>query len=305
MNDLSHTLHDLPWMGMIPLCLIMIIGLVLWSAGRKLLRAGFALTGLLIGGSIGFLAGQSINAGISPWIVGLIGAVLLAVFLALAYRVAVAVAMSMLLALASPLMVIAMAEVQAQSRGMTLEQGEVSNPIADPISEWFTDPQGKAEDQVRSAATQSASESFNQSLDRAKSALTDDGRENVETVERYAQRLIDSGKAKWQSTPQKMRPTLILAAVAGALVGLLLGIIGPSFSAAALTSFGGSLLWLSALHVFAIRLGAPDSGWLPRSTFAWMMVWLTATFLGVVIQWTFQRKRADKPDRQKPKTAES
>ena len=303
MNDLGDTWHTMPLTAMIPVALIVITGLVLWSAGRSVLRAAFAIVGLMVGAALGWIVGESFGGQLTPWIGALVGAVLLAVGGALMYRAAVAVSMSVLIAVASPMAVITMAELQALRAGRTLGDGEVSNPLAERLSLVF----GGGE-----ATTKPSTEEFDaavqrEAMRRASDALQEriDGSPQLKQFQRYGQRLFDVIKQKWEQTPKKMRATLVLTAVCGAVVGLLLGILAASFSASAITSFGGSLLWLSGLHILALRFGVPDGPWFPKSGTTLLLMWLITTLAGVVIQWTVQRKRADKTQRQKKTGAEN
>lgn len=293
----------MPLSALIPVALIVVTGLVLWTAGRSVLRAAFAIVGLMVGGIIGWIIGDSLGGTLTPWIGALVSGILLAVGAALMYRAAVAVSMSVLIGLASPLAVITVAELQAARAGKTLSDGEVSNPIADKVTEWWNGPSGASS---RPHETSIEEEIRNESIRRATDALQDRIREapQLQEFRRHGERFVEALKQKWYSTPEKMRPTLILAAVSGAIVGLLFGILAPSISASAVTSFGGSLLWLTALQILALRFGVPDGPWFPKSGMLWLGIWLITTLAGVVIQWTVQRKRADKPQRQKKSGAE-
>src|SRR5262245_50317949 len=76
MKDLTQMFQELPWSGLIPVILVVLMGLLLWAGGRKALRAGFAIIGLLVGGLCGLVLGDSIDTGFSPWIVaGVLGGV--------------------------------------------------------------------------------------------------------------------------------------------------------------------------------------------------------------------------------------
>jgi hypothetical protein len=307
MEALNTTWQNTPLSALIPVALIVITGLVLWSAGRSVLRAAFAIVGLMVGGIVGWVIGGSFGGAASPWIGALVGGILLAVGAALMYRAAVAVSMSCLIGLASPLAVITMAELQAARSGRTLNDGEVHNPIADKVTQWWNGPPGSASSQPQERETTFEEEVRQESIRRATDALQERIREapQLQEIRHHGARFVDALKEKWQDTPEKMRPTLILAAVSGAIVGLLFGILASSLSASAVTSFGGSLLWLGGLQILALRFGVPDGPWFPKSGMLWLGIWLITTLAGVVIQWTVQRKRADKPQRQKKPSAET
>lgn len=297
MSDFSQTLKDLPWSGLIPVSLIVIMGLLLWAAGRRVFRAGFAIVGLIVGSCVGLVVGESLGVGFPSWILALIAGVVLACIAALMYRLAVAGLMMMIFAIAAPMGVITSLELQARRAGVPLKQGEVRNPAVDPFAEWLGEPEHSEPRDAASAATQSVGDSFNRGLERAKDALGEQAREGLGVLQEYGRRLVEALKTEWNRVPEKARPTLILSLVVGGVVGLLLGAIAPTFSAALVTALGGSLLWLTGARVLAVRFGVPEGPWLPRSGLAWMSVWLITTLLGLIIQWTTKQRPADKPDR--------
>jgi hypothetical protein len=299
MNDFTQTLKDLPWMGLIPVILIVVMGLLLWAAGRRVFRAGFAVVGLVVGGCIGLVIGETVGVGFPSWILGVIGGVVLACIAALAYRVAVAGLMMMVFAVASPMCVIASLELQARRAGVSVSQGDVHNPVADPIDQWLSNPERHGFREDTAAATRSTNDSISGALQRARNApgLSEQTREGIGVVQEFGQRLIDALRTKWDGMPQKARPTLVLSSVVGGVVGLLLGVIAPTFSAALITALGGSLLWLTGLRVLLVRLGVPEGPWMPASGLAWVGTWLITTLVGLGIQWTLKPKPADKPER--------
>ena len=69
-----------------------------------------------------------------------------------------------------------------------------------------------------------------------------------------------------------------------------------AFSAAVVTAFGGSLVWLTCAWMLATRLGLPDGPWLPGTSASWLTLWMFASVIGLCIQWqwTSPPKRADK-----------
>ena len=86
-----------------------------------------------------------------------------------------------------------------------------------------------------------------------------------------------------------------LSAIIGALSGLIIGLIMRRFSDCAVTAMVGSATWLCAAVVIAIRAGAPDGPWFPKSTIVWLALWLIVAIIGLTVQWTRQRAPADKP----------
>lgn len=312
MNGVFETLQDLPLLGLIPLLLLLIVGLVLWSMGFRVLRAGFAAAGLLIGGVIGWILGDAYNLGVPAWGAALFLGLLLAALGALTYRLAVAGALALVFGVGAPMAVIAVHELQGGEVIETAEDtGEVEDfetmPEHDPddpagdvegrvdawIQDWFdrqvrdrlpagmeVDPAQLDEDEIRSLAEQ-----FN---------LTDEFEEHIEQFRNFARRLIDGVRQSWERTPERIRPFLLASAVLGGLLGILVGAAVPKLSSKVVTSFAGALIWLASLRVILERVVPNGADWLPESGRTWLAAWAIAAVIGLCIQWTIHRRSADK-----------
>lgn len=300
MSDFTQVMQELPPSGLVIFALVIVTGIMLWGGGRKILRAGFAIGGLIIGGLAGWVTGQTVNIGASPWVIAAVGAIIMACVGAIAFRLAVAASMALILALLSPLSVLTFAELQAKHSGHKLNEGEVHNPVADGFTDWLRthdDPQARQQvGDAISATTQSVSGA----IDRAKNApnISEQTKAHIDQAQQFGHRVIESTRNEWSRTPPTLRPTLILSSVCGGLLGIFLGILAPRFSAAAVTALGGSLLWLSGVRVIATHMGVPaDAPWLPSSGIAWLSLWLITSVAGLAIQWIFKRPPADKPSK--------
>lgn len=296
MADFTQTLQELPASGLIPIVLIVVLGIFLWAAGKRILRGGFAALGLIIGGMLGWLVGDMLNLGAGAWIAAVVGALVLACIAALAFRFAIAAVMAVILGIAAPLCALTVAEVQAARAGRSLHDGEVHNLATDKIVEWWEKPGvADAREQI-SDQIKSMSDALSSTAESAKTApvLPEEAKVHIEEIRRFSQRMIDAIEEKWSQTPESLRPTLIVSAVCGGILGLILGAIASSLSAVVITALGGSLLWLSGLQILALRLSVPDGPWMPATGTSWLIVWLITSAIGFGIQWTFRKRRADK-----------
>lgn len=327
MQELSHTLQDVPLAGMIPLVLLFIVGLLLWAAGSKVFRAGFAAAGFLIGGGIGWLVGGTFNLGVPVWVVAVFGAVLVACLAALTYRMAIAGALAIVFGVASPLAVLTVNEWQAAdsevrpSDPAPPEEQELApaEPEARDVDEDFT---GQAMDEIDRWLKERFGEEIRNRLpagvkDRLQDRELDDELaekiaeeledgesgwtflngefdEHIEAMRTMAQRVAQSLRDAWQDAPESLRPLLIGAAVLGGLLGVLIGALVPTFSTTIVTAFLGSLLWLTSLRVIAEKLSVSDAVWMPATGTAWLTMWVILALVGLGIQWTFLRRKADK-----------
>ena len=105
MSDFLQTVSELPIDKVIPIGLLFVCGLLLWAAGRRVMRTGFAAAGFLVGGIVGWSTGEAADLGVAAWIAGLSGAVIVAVIATLAYRLAIAAAVGLLMAVLAPMSV--------------------------------------------------------------------------------------------------------------------------------------------------------------------------------------------------------
>jgi hypothetical protein len=292
MSEMSQAIQDLPLAGLIPVLLLMLVGLMLWAAGRKLLRAGFAAAGLIVGGALGLLLGTAI--GFSPWIVALVLGIILACLAALAHRVAVAGSLALVFGAAAPLAVVTIAEIQGVDKSILQEPTESPEGIPG-LEEREPDEFDRTFGRSGMAPEEFGEGGVEEAVVAEQLDLTEETRQALGQARSYAEQLIEAVKAWWAETPEKLRPTIVGAAVGGVLVGVLFGALASGLAAAVVSSFGGALLWLGSLRVVLLQAGGPVAGWLPSTATASLTIWLIISLIGVAIQWMIRPKPADKP----------
>lgn len=303
MNELSQTMQELPLAGMVPVALAAIIGLLLWAAGRRLLRTGFAAAGFVLGGAIGWILADHINVGVPSWVAGLAAAIIVASVAALTYRLAVAAALAIVLAVASPMAVIAVHELQddapatAQTQPEDTEQApaDTAEPDDSNDDEELDEIDRWLNDRILEQLPGGGEGLEPQSTEQLTQQFAPEMSEHVDQVKSYAEKLVNAGKELWQSTPESIRPMLIAAMVIGALLGLLIGALVPGLSASVVTAFGGGMLWLSAVRIGAERFA--EGAFMPETTRTWLVLWLVLSVIGLCIQWMFRTKQADNSQR--------
>ncbi len=312
-NDIAQAITELPIAGMIPVGLALIAGLVLWAAGRRILLAAFAAIGFVLGSAAGWMIGELMGLGMQIWIPAVVGGIVFACVAALASRLVVAVAFALTLGIAAPLATMTLAQIGGSSDDQpTQEQiadpeglaGPIPDiPLPEEVAEWLDriDPgfrnQGPPEAQPERAPPDLpldlpldlASESLGESLE-----IPEQAQRYVDHIQHIAGQLAGALKAKWATTPASARPTVIASALSGLLVGILLGALARGFSAIVVTAFSGSLLWLSCAWTLASRAGLSEGSWMPESSGSWLVWWMVTAVIGLAIQWTMRRKRADK-----------
>ncbi len=305
MNALLESISELSIKGLIPIGLLFFCGLLLWAAGRRVMRVGFATTGLIVGGLLGATIGNAGEFGVAPWVVGASGALILAVVASLAYRLAVAGAVGLLLATLAPLGVWAANEQQlivfttvetieaveqnvlAQAEPQVEPDPAVDTGAVQQTLASMRDAMDDTVDQIKKLASEKAA------ILSVSAGLDDADAEDPEltTPLREAWRLA---KAGWNRAEAPLKGLLLAACAFGAMLGFVVGAGAPGFSAIVVSSLGGSFLILSTGWIMGAKIPHAD-GLLDKLTpTTWTLLWLITSVLGLGIQWIFRPKRADK-----------
>jgi len=281
MSQVTQAIHDIPLAALIPVGLVVIVGVFLWFAGRRVLKASFAALGLILGAGLGWIIGLNIQIGIPPWVFAAVIGLLVACIAALGYRIAVAAALGVVLAVAAPLAVVTVAELQGS--------GTSPGGAAPPASSETESDQDDEYDVFFDGGTEELAVEHGLNIQ-----LPEGAGERIEQARSYASRLSEALKAWWADTPENLRPAITASAIAGFLVGVLFGTLASSFAASVVTAFGGSLLWLNGLRIIVTSISAGLAQRLPTSAALLLVIWLIISLVGVLIQWMFRPKPADK-----------
>lgn len=275
--QLNQVIQQLPPVGMVAMVLGLAVGLVLWLLGRRLLRAGVVISGLVLGGLAGLLLGESLadeGAYVLPMVIG--GGISGALLAWMLFRVWMALSGAVLVALVVPAIMIVWQGVPTPQLPTTTDlrdqfQLQMEGP---PVLDETLEVQEPADD----AAQSTVMKFFN----------------DVMAVLRqlYVNEVEDIGNW-WDQQTSATRNTLMAAAGIGAIIGLLLGLLLPDISAAGQSSLVGTLLIVftgrALLHHFA-----PDQmQWLYNARPLIVAIGLI-TLLGILLQCTILRKKADR-----------
>ena len=332
-NDITQAISELPAGGMIPVGLALIAGLLLWAAGRRILRATFIATGFVLGCTVGWLVGELLGLGMQIVVPTLVGGVVFACVAGLASRLVVAVTLALTLGIAAPLATMSLAQLRGSDQDQAAEE-QIADPegvaeapgdqLPDEVAEWLdsfdpdsVDTAPSGDPSVETPPLDSPKDSptgfppdflpdlpFDLPLDSATESvegaveIPEQAQRYVDHIQQIAKQLKNAVKAKWDATPDSARPSVVASGLGGLLVGMLLGALARAFSAVVVTAFSGSLLWLTCAWTIASNLGAPEGPWMPGSSASWITWWLITSVIGLVVQWTLRRKGADKPAEQ-------
>lgn len=311
-DNIAQAINEMPIAGMIPVGLALITGLLLWAAGRRILLAAFAVIGLVIGVAAGWLIGEVIGlTGMELWIPAIVAGAIFACIAALASRLVIALALAITLGIAAPLATMTISQLTESSAPEQIDDPAITNEELealqlDVVADWLKeyDPDTKTEiPPLPDEETQPPPDNpltpdlplelgaaaLGETLDIPEEALR-----YIDHIKHIASQLLESVEASWEETPSTARSIVVGAGIGGLLLGMLLGVLARNFSTVIVTAFSGSLLWLGCAWTLAINLGAPEGPWMPGSSASWLAWWMSTAVIGLAIQWTVFRKRADK-----------
>lgn len=259
--------------GLLGFCLLW--GAFLWLLGTRVVRANFAMQGLIFGAIAAGLVARS--QGASPLAAYIfLGGIVGAVVVYLTYRIWIAMALAITLALLTPLGVIAFnsappPDLTAQVDRARTAAARGAQDLRDRLPD-LGDVTGRAEsDEPQDEDTSLA--------DRANAVV----RSFVDTIQSWWSNELSSS----------LRLLVIVGTLAAAATGTLLGLVMPNFAAAVVSSCVGACLLLLGVSVLAQRHVEAVAQILPDSLRGIMATILIATLLGTLIQWTIVRRKAD------------
>jgi hypothetical protein len=261
------TLVDVQPAAPIVLWTLSALGLLLCLIGRKLARPLFAMAGMSVGAAIAFALPKGTGEPIMSLVWMIAGGIVGVVLGFLLFRIWMGIGLALVLAMTIPAI------------GLALH-GQL--PAVEPVD----------------------GESLMIPLERQTASPTDDDDQDaadkraaarVDEIVGALRRLIDSQDEAirdwWDGLGAGGQYTVTFCAGAGALIGLFIGLVGPHFAASVIAALIGSSLMLSSLQ--QLNLPHLDSR-LPATPQAVIVTIGLITALGVILQWTVFRRKADK-----------
>ena len=311
MNELADNFQSIPYATLIASLILLVIGLVLWAAGRRVLRPAFGAIAFLGGIGAGWAAGVRLDLGVSLWVTALIVAFLFMCVAILAYRAMIATGMALVLTIIAPLAIWGGAElrggVPVASLGPDAESEQsLTSPLPvleEAVDSWWERGNAPEKDNTTDDDPESTAPASADTLTKPNPisdllpinpALLGMAGDRIEQASGYVATVSHWSQSMWETTPPNLRPGMIIAAIVGALTGFLVGTLASSISVSIVTAFGGSLLWMTSSAVFARELGLSDNLYSLLPAPGWLLLWGMSGIIGLSIQWTYQSRRADK-----------
>lgn len=288
-GELASILELDPQVRPIALGAMALIGVALCLVGRKVMRPLLSIQGVVVGGLIGFalVGARADRVMLIVTMVICCAAGLVAAWLL--FRVWMGMAFGMFLAIVCPTVGLSM-----QDHG-----GPQFQPIT--MDELLDEPAPEEQVVVEQPFTPppvgptSAAEARGETEPEAgDDPVTAEVRRQAARLEAAARRVGDAIAADvrvwWDGLGQSGQYTLFFGAGAGGLIGLIIGLVAPLFTASLLTAMvGAGLIVLSAVH-----LDHPSIDRLADSPPMMLAAMGLITAISVFLQWTFFRKKADK-----------
>lgn len=262
-GSMPLTIHGLFVVGLV-------VGLILWLFGKKLLKPAFALFGLFMGGLIGLLLSASLLpatvAGVPTVYLGIgVGAVLGLIQGLATFRFAMAISAALIVALAASL----------------------------GAAAWMKfEPLKRASETMRQAPAALISSAEKPPADTTSQPLAERLKPVAERVEAFASDIWSEFRQEWASLQPSQQTTMVLAGLGGLLGGLIVGLIFPKRMSIVVTALLGSAVWVPCGVWLAAAMDMPGKQFLTQSASTWLMVWFSLAALGVIIQTTMLNRSA-------------
>lgn len=282
--------ESLPALTMTARWVVVGIGLALWLAGGKLLKAACVLGGLLLGMILGALSLAFVDSpGIAVGFIaglGLIGA--LAAWLV--FRFWVAMAAAVVFAIAAPAGVIIWQDVPAKTLSEDTQQAK------EQVQQRYTDLSSQLNDQTRTQVEQLIAEGDQQALLQADSLLTQQTEQAWDAAKSAVFRNLEDIQAWWNDSATELQKKIGLAMLIGAGVGLLFGLIAPTYAVAIQSAMVGAvMIVIPGRELIASYLpGAVE--FVPMTARGTLITLGLITIAGLGLQWTLHLRRDDKTE---------
>lgn len=260
-----------------------LLGILLWSVGGRLIKPAFLGAGAIFGAALGmtYLPGVLPPMALpGPWIGVGAGAVLGLLVALLVYRFAMGITGAAVFGVGALLGAILWLSAtpggipaRAPSADAAHEQSESVQEIGDRLRD--------AAQRFKDAAAMSRA-----ATNDPNSAPADEQarREGLDAGKRTADEIQQQLIARWNALPERSRLIITVAWMAGALVGFLFGVTVPGRAAALITSLAGSAMWLSAAAWLAQYAGISGESLMRPGALGWLAIWAVATVIGMSVQ---------------------
>ena len=249
-----------------------VIAIILLVAGGRLLKPAVGLGFGLLGAGCGLLIAQSLSMSISPLIIAMFSGVICAIVAVFAAKFAILITLGISFAVLSPVLTWHLV-------GLGDGTEAIENVIEAATAKDPSQPTPVANNGVTLGATEDA-------VTAAFSMVASD-------VARAVRSGVTSANAGWDAIPTAPRLMLVGSAIAGLLIGLLIGTFMPFHSSVIVTSASGSILLVEAVRNF-VALAWSQSSLSSISPTVLLFTTIGIALAGFGLQLTLFRKDGSK-----------
>lgn len=264
------------------------IGIALWLAGGKLLKAacmlGGLMLGMIVGGlSVAFVDSPAIAIGFMAGLglLGVLGAWLM-------FRAWVAFSAAVMFAIVAPAAVIVWQGVPAQQLSDDTQQATAQ--VQERYDALSSQLNAETKLQVESLIQQGDPEA----LTKADTLLAEQGEKAWDAAKTAVFRNLEDVQAWWDDSATNVQKNIGLAMLIGAGVGLLFGFIAPTYAASIQSAMVGAVLIVIPGRELIVSYLPAAAEFVPTTARGTLITLGLITVAGIVLQWTLYLRRDDK-----------
>lgn len=298
-EQLQAMLEKLGSVGVLMPALALLAGLVLLVLGSKLARPMCVFSGLVLGGVGGLILGEALADQGGIVLAMVIGTAIAGALLSgLLFRVWMAISGALIFGLAASGAALlwqappeAMSDAAPQANVTTLSESDENGKTT--IHEQIGAVTDQFRDNVTSAMTGDeesgapATISFDETAQKVGAAILD-------ALRGMSSYYLESLKAWWAEAGSGAKGGMMLIGLVAAVIGLLLGLIGPYKAASVQSAVAGSVLILFSSFSLLAQLMPEHLDWLPATPRRVLICLSLITAAGLALQWTIFKRKTDK-----------
>jgi hypothetical protein len=292
-DSIGQLIRDLPWSAHTIILGTLVLGLLLWLFGRRSMKLAFAGLGLWGGVVLGVTLPALVGVAAPTWMTGGIGGLIGLVLGLGAFRFTIALSLGALAAVIAPLVAAGILHIrplppEASPTRIAPPRPELALPGVPPLPAIPSD--GSLHELVPGLLPAPSSGPASAGDTPADPAAPNDAeiviREGALKVREFFKALIAELRPHWEAQGDRERLVIIASSVAGALLGIALGMMLPRKSAGLVTGFVGAALWMFAAGWLMNLAGMAMPAFLPDTPSGWVMLWAGIGVVGTLFQWT-------------------
>lgn len=321
--------NAISYFDLLLLMVMIVAGLLLWLMGGRLVRGGCIVSGLIIGGLVGLVISEAVlqsGEGFYLAILTLGGAVAGALVAGLLFRFWMAFAGAVVFGVLFPSVAMVVFAVpgpevthdlnsaidwKAKAREILNQSGETDASDSSTGNSLLPDKEGildelneklkQADIKINvddqgvhlehgDAANDQSEDVLHDEASRLVAAMNQSSHHLLGIAGQWVGEIVDSQRAWWTQLDSSLRNRMILAAIAGVIFGLVVGLLFPTFAAALQTVVVGSILVLQPVFLLWAYYMPDQSAWLPQTWGSYVFWLLGASLVGVGVQLLLTRR---------------